>query len=75
MSRSTLRYEVTGRIARITLDRPDRGNGITFEMPDELAACVEEANLNRAVHVIARAGAGKGLWPAAPTWRSARICS
>jgi enoyl-CoA hydratase len=61
MSPTMLRYEVTGRIARITLDRPERGNGITLEMPRELAACVEEANLNPAVHVIALAGEGKGF--------------
>ena len=52
----TLTYEVTGRIARITLNRPERGNGITLEMPAELAACVERANLDPAVHVIALAG-------------------
>jgi enoyl-CoA hydratase/carnithine racemase len=28
----TLTYEVTGRIARITLNRPERGNGITLEI-------------------------------------------
>ncbi len=33
-----MRYEVDGRIARITLDRPERGNGITLAMPRELAA-------------------------------------
>src|ERR1700756_4303135 len=58
---SSLRYEVTGRIARITLDRPERGNGITMEMPRELTECVERANLDRSVHVIALAGAGKGF--------------
>ena len=57
----TMRYEVTGRIARITLDRPARGNGITLDMPVELAACVERANLDPTVHVIALAGAGKGF--------------
>ena len=57
----TLTYEVTGRIARITLNRPERGNGITLEMPAELAACVERANLDSAVHVIALAGNGKGF--------------
>jgi len=57
----TLTYEVTDRIARITLNRPDRGNGITFEMPAELAACVERANLDPGVHVIALAGNGKGF--------------
>jgi enoyl-CoA hydratase len=57
----TLSYEVTGRVARITLDRPERGNGITLEMPRELAAAVEQADLDPAVHVIALAGNGKGF--------------
>src|ERR671925_160437 len=57
----TLTYEVTGRVARITLDRPERGNGITLEMPRELAAAVERADLDPTVHVIALAGNGKGF--------------
>jgi enoyl-CoA hydratase len=57
----TLTYEVTGRIARIALNRPDRGNGITFELPRELEACVERANLDPRVHVIALSGNGKGF--------------
>jgi enoyl-CoA hydratase len=57
----TLTYEVTGRIARITLNRPERGNGITLEMPRELADCVERANLKPEVHVIALAGNGTGF--------------
>src|SRR6266550_4207494 len=57
----TLTYEATGRIARITLNRPERGNGITLEMPDEIAACVERANLDTDVSVIALAGNGKGF--------------
>jgi enoyl-CoA hydratase len=58
---STMTYEAEGRIARITLDRPERGNGITLEMPRELAACVERANLDPEVHVIALAGKGTGF--------------
>ncbi|MGH7439249.1 MAG: crotonase/enoyl-CoA hydratase family protein [Polyangiaceae bacterium] len=58
---ATLTYETTGRIARITLDRPERGNGITLDMPRELAACVEGANLDPNVHVIALSGRGKGF--------------
>jgi len=58
---STLTYEVDGRVARITLDRPERGNGITLEMPRELAAAVERADLDPEVHVIALAGRGKGF--------------
>src|SRR3712207_9142873 len=58
---TTLTYETDGRIARITLDRPERGNGITLDMPRELAACVERANLDPEVHAIALAGNGSGL--------------
>jgi enoyl-CoA hydratase len=54
-------YAVDGRIARITLNRPERGNGLTLETPRELAACVEQANLDPNVHVIALAGNGKGF--------------
>src|SRR5689334_20946127 len=57
----TLTYGVEDRVARITLDRPERGNGITARMPVELAQCVERANLDPEVHVIALAGNGKGF--------------
>jgi enoyl-CoA hydratase len=58
---STMTYERDGRVARITLDRPERGNGITLEMPRELAECVERANLDPEIHVIALAGNGSGF--------------
>jgi enoyl-CoA hydratase len=60
-SLSTMKFEVTGAVARITLDRPARGNGITLDMPKELAACVEHANLDSNVHVILLSGNGKGF--------------
>jgi enoyl-CoA hydratase/carnithine racemase len=58
---TTMTYERDGRVARITLDRPERGNAITLEMPRELAACVERANLDPEVHAIALAGNGSGF--------------
>lgn len=61
MELKTVRYETTGRIARITLNRPARGNGITLDMPRDVAACVERANLDPSVHVIALSGEGKGF--------------
>jgi enoyl-CoA hydratase len=57
----TLTYESDGPVGRITLDRPARGNGITLDMPRELAAAVEQADLDPAVHVIALSGNGKGF--------------
>lgn len=61
MSFRTLTYEVDGRIARITFDRPERGNAITPDTPVELAEAVERADLDPAVHVILLSGRGKGF--------------
>jgi len=61
MSLQTMTYEVGDRIARLTLDRPERGNGLTPTLIAELAACVERADLDPAVHVLLLAGAGKGF--------------
>ena len=36
---TTMTYAVVGRVARITLNRPERGNGIVLATPVELAAC------------------------------------
>ncbi|MGH9247439.1 MAG: crotonase/enoyl-CoA hydratase family protein [Acidimicrobiales bacterium] len=57
----TMTYARDGRVARITLNRPDRGNAITLELPRELTECVERANLDPGVHVIALAGNGPGF--------------
>ncbi|HEV3035852.1 MAG TPA: crotonase/enoyl-CoA hydratase family protein [Solirubrobacteraceae bacterium] len=59
--RPAVRYEITGRIARLTLDRPERGNGITRRLIEELAACVERADLDPGVHVLALSGEGRGF--------------
>jgi enoyl-CoA hydratase len=56
-----VRYEVVERVARITLDRPERGNGITLRMLEELVRCVERADLDPAVHVLLLAGSGAGF--------------
>ena len=57
----SVRYEVTGRVARLTLNRPDRGNGITLGLVRELSDCVERADLDPAVHVLLLAGDGPGF--------------
>ena len=60
-SYQTLTYEVTGRIARITFNRPQQGNAITWDTPTELAAAVERADVDPQVHVIVVSGRGKGF--------------
>jgi enoyl-CoA hydratase len=57
----TITYEVADRVARITLNRPERGNGITRRLVSELERCVEHADLDPAVHVILLSGNGKGF--------------
>jgi len=57
----TVDYAVDGRIATITLNRPDRLNAINDAMPAELAAAVRAAEADAHVHVIVVRGAGKGF--------------
>jgi enoyl-CoA hydratase len=57
----TMTYAVDGRVARLTLNRPERGNGLTRALIDELAARVEQADLDPAVHAILLSGNGKGF--------------
>jgi enoyl-CoA hydratase len=53
--------ERDGRVQRVTLDRPERGNAIDARMPGELAAAVEAADLDPRVHVMVVSGRGKGF--------------
>ncbi len=57
----TLLYSVKGRIARITLNRPQRLNAINREMPPEIRRAVEAANRDDSVHVIVLSGAGRAF--------------
>lgn len=57
----TVTYAVADRIARITLDRPERGNAIVPQLISELVRCVERADLDPEVHVIVLSGNGKGF--------------
>lgn len=54
-------YEVRDRVARITLNRPDRGNGLTRQLLDLFEQLVERADLDPAVHVLLLSGRGKGF--------------
>lgn len=54
---TALDFRVDGPIARLTLRRPT----ITLELPGELERCVEAADLDPRVHVIALDGGGPGF--------------
>lgn len=49
------------RIARLLLNRPERLNAISDDMPAEIRAAVEWASNDDEVHVIIVEGAGKGF--------------
>ena len=61
MTYSTIRYDTDGRIARITLNRPERLNAITPDMPREIHDAVDRANADDAIHVIVLQGAGRAF--------------
>ena len=58
---SDVQYLVDGRVARITLNRPERGNGINRALLSELEQAVERADLDPAVSVLLLSGNGKGF--------------
>ena len=53
--------EKDGRIARITLNRPEVLNAIDDEVPALLSAAVARAETDPEIHVIVLAGAGRGF--------------
>ena len=56
-----LLVEQRGRIAIITLNRPERYNAISRDMLSELSAKVVEANKDPEIRCIVLTGAGKGF--------------
>jgi len=58
---SSIQYAVSGRVATITLNRPERLNAIDQAMPGEIRRAVEMANDDPEVHVMVLAGAGRAF--------------
>ncbi|HMM84082.1 crotonase/enoyl-CoA hydratase family protein [Azohydromonas sp.] len=58
---TTLKLAVRGRIATITLNRPERLNAIDDRMPGEIEAAVQRANDDARVHAIVLQGAGSAF--------------
>src|SRR3989337_672681 len=58
---SDLLYEVSGGVATITLNRPERLNAITGPMLASLSAALRASDVDREVRVIVLTGAGRGF--------------
>jgi len=54
-------YQPDGRIARLTLNRPEKLNAIDDGMPQALSDAVARANEDDAIHVIILSGAGRAF--------------
>ena len=61
MDFQTLLYAREDRVARITLNRPDRLNAISGPMLESLSQALRDADHNRDVRVIIITGAGRGF--------------
>jgi len=58
---ATLRYEVVGAVATITLDRPDALNALTVASKRELLAAFEAVAADAAVRVVVLTGSGRAF--------------
>jgi len=61
MSYETIEYATQGRVALITLNRPDRLNAWTPQMAAEQAAAINAANDDADIGAIVMTGAGRGF--------------
>ena len=61
MGYETILYETEGRIATITLNRPEKFNTIRPPMPEEMEAALAAANRDDEIRVIVLQGAGESF--------------
>src|ERR1043166_5184469 len=54
-------YEVSGRVATVTLNRPEKLNAWTRSMEQEVRSAMLEAARDESVRVIVLTGAGRGF--------------
>ena len=61
MSYETILYEPADGVARITLNRPEKLNAISWQMQQELQDALWQADRDPAVHVVTLRGAGRSF--------------
>ena len=61
MDYTTIRYEVQGPVALLTLDRPERVNAIDAAMLGEIAAALDRAETDEVVRALIVTGAGNAF--------------
>jgi 2-(1,2-epoxy-1,2-dihydrophenyl)acetyl-CoA isomerase len=61
MSFETIRYEMQGAVAVVTLNRPERLNAISVQLRDEVHAALAKAQADDGVRVLVITGEGRGF--------------
>lgn len=61
MSEQTILYSLTGGVARLTLNRPDRLNSFTARMHEQLRDALAAVEADSEVRVLVITGAGRGF--------------
>ena len=61
MTYTDIRYDVADGIARLTLNKPDRLNALSWGTWAELESAIESANIDDAVKVVVITGEGRGF--------------
>jgi enoyl-CoA hydratase len=56
-----IEHHITGGVARVTLNNPERRNALTAEMADELVAVLDVIETDPSVGAVVLNGAGKGF--------------
>lgn len=57
-----VRYEVDGSVGRVTIDRPERRNAMSFQVMEELGQALSAARSDDAVRVVVLTGAGESAF-------------
>lgn len=57
----SVRYEVSGHVAVVTLDRPEKLNALTPQMGEEYTAALRRAGTDPEVRAVVVTGAGRGF--------------
>lgn len=57
----TVTYETQGRVATVTLNRPEKLNAISMQLQSELIAALEQAEADPGIHVAVVQGAGRAF--------------
>jgi 2-(1,2-epoxy-1,2-dihydrophenyl)acetyl-CoA isomerase len=61
MTFQNIRLDVEGRVARLTLNRPDKLNSFTVQMHAELRTALDQVQTDESIRALVLTGAGRGF--------------